>query len=132
MCGYRCDMCPAYAPNIGSEEDAKSVCEGFKECYGFTLKPEEVACVGCRNEGRHADADCPVRPCVMARGLDSCAQCAEFDSCNKLKTRVDFLDPLREKLSRLPPDVYKKFVVPYLAKPRMLALRKAFLRSKGQ
>jgi hypothetical protein len=22
-CGYRCDICPAYAPNIRSEEDAR-------------------------------------------------------------------------------------------------------------
>jgi hypothetical protein len=130
-CGYRCDICPAYAPNIGSELEAQKVCEGFHACYGFQLAPATVACAGCLNEGRHIDADCPVRPCVMDKGLDICAQCASFDACEKLSTRMDFLEPLQEKLARVSAEDFRKFVVPYQSKPRMLALRKAFLRTKG-
>ena len=131
MCGFRCDICPAYAPNIGTDEDARKTCEGFRACYGFQLKPGEVACAGCLNEGRHIDADCPVRPCVMEKGLETCAQCSDFDACAKLKTRMDFLEPLPEKLSRIPKEDFLKFVAPFQARPRMLALREAFLRSKG-
>jgi hypothetical protein len=130
-CGYRCDLCPAYAPNIADEEEAKTVCEKFHDIYGFQLKPEEVACVGCLSEGRHIDRDCPVRPCVTAKGFETCAQCAGFDGCEKLKTRMDFLEPLPEKLAHLPKDNFKKYVVPYQSKPHMTRLRAGFLGGRS-
>jgi hypothetical protein len=130
-CGYRCDICPAFAPNIKTEEDARKVCEGFHTYYGFQLDPGKVACVGCLNEGRHIDADCPVRPCVLEKELESCAQCSCFETCDKLKSRMDFLEPLPEKLKGIPAGDFRNFVVPYQSKPRMCELRKAFLRSRG-
>jgi hypothetical protein len=130
-CGYRCDICPAYAPNIGSDEDARKACEGFHAYYGFTLTPAEIACAGCLNEGRHIDADCPVRPCVIKKGLDNCAQCSSFDACEKLSSRMDFLESIPEKLAHIPPEDFKKFVEPFRARPRMLALRSEYLREKG-
>jgi hypothetical protein len=130
MCGYRCDLCPAFASTITCEEDARRACDGFKACYGFELAPENVTCDGCRSDGRCIDVDCPVRPCVKEKGFWSCAECDSFDACDKLKARMDFLEPLPEKLAALPPEDFKRFVVPYQARLRMLALRAEFLKSR--
>ncbi len=126
-CGYRCDLCPAFAGNITSKEEAQKVCDGFAEVYGFTLTPEGVVCGGCRGGGTCVDADCPVRPCSVEKGLEGCAECDSFDSCPKLKSRMDFLEPLPEKMAALPPERFERFVAPFVARPRMLALRAAFL-----
>ncbi len=130
-CGYRCDICPVFAPNIKSPEDARAASEGFRKYYGFQIEPDKIACDGCLSNGRLVDKDCPVRPCVLEKGLENCAECSAFASCDKLKTRMDFLDPMPEKLKNIPEDEFKKFVTPYQSKARMYALWVEFIRLKG-
>jgi hypothetical protein len=129
MCGYRCDICPAYAVNIRTARDAKNAAEGFFKYYGFRIDPDTLACAGCLNEGRHIDTDCPVRPCAVEKKMGNCARCPEFKTCEKLKTRMDFLESIPEKVKNIPPQDYDRFVTPYQSKPRMIALRKESLGS---
>ena len=70
-CGYRCDLCPAYKENIKSEDDKIQSSKGFKRIFDFDISPQNIECVGCHNEGSHADPDCPVRPCVIENKLDN-------------------------------------------------------------
>jgi len=59
------------------------------------VPPEETGvCVECLNEGKHIDTECPVRPCALEKGVDSCAHCKEF-ICERLKFRVEYIEPLQ-------------------------------------
>src|SRR5690242_15657433 len=70
LCGNRCDLCPAYNENIRSDADRKRISEGWLKYYGFQMPPEEIACVGCQNEGKHASPGCGVRPCAREKGVE--------------------------------------------------------------
>jgi len=49
------------------------------------LASQDKPCKGCRFEGGWSWwPDCPVRECVLQKGLDFCYQCSDFP-CKKLK-----------------------------------------------
>ncbi|MBN1256996.1 MAG: DUF3795 domain-containing protein [Planctomycetes bacterium] len=126
LCGYRCDLCQFYTENITCEADKERVSRDFKRLYGFEVKPEDVECVGCKNEGKHADKDCPIRPCALAKGVENCAHCPEF-ICEKLQPRINFTeDFLKNNKKLLSDEAYGHFVKPYHNKERMVQIHQAF------
>jgi hypothetical protein len=122
-CGYRCDLCPSYNENIKSEEDKKAVSDGWQKCFGFKIPPEEIGCAGCLNKGKLADSGCPVRPCVIEKDLDNCAYCNEY-CCEKLATRLNFVDEYKKNPANISEEDYNKFVIPYISKPRLHEIRR--------
>jgi hypothetical protein len=121
-CGYRCDLCPAYEPNIKSLDGRKRVSAGWLKYFGFRTSPEEIGCVGCLNEGKQAYEGCPVRPCVLERGLLNCAYCSEF-GCDTLRPIMDFAEQLAERFKDMPEEDYEMFVRPYEGRERLLRIR---------
>jgi hypothetical protein len=122
-CGYRCDLCPAYKENIKCEEDIILLSKEWHRLFGFDIPPQNVECVGCINEGSHADKDCPVRPCVIEKKLENCAYCDDF-GCDKLKTRMNFIDDFFTKKDKILSDKdYKKYVSAYESKRRLIKIR---------
>ena len=75
-CGYRCDLCLAYRPNVGRDPSSQQkLSDGWFTYFGFRIPPEQIVCDGCLADGtdiRLLDVGCPVRPCVVERGLDTC------------------------------------------------------------
>ena len=54
---------------------------------GVPITPEIIHCTGCRVEGAKTpfcDKLCPVHNCVREKGLDTCADCGQMDSCPTL------------------------------------------------
>lgn len=130
-CGYRCDLCLAYKGNIHGPEDQKKISDGWFTYYGFRIPPEEIRCDGCLTPDaelpRLVDARCPVRACVLGRGLAHCASCAEY-VCDKLASRIVSRAEIEAKLGRpIPEQDYRDFVQPYESRARLDALRGADL-----
>jgi hypothetical protein len=129
-CGFRCDLCPAYHENIQSNDDKVKLSDDWRRLFGFNLTPDEVECVGCHNEGKHADPGCPVRPCVMEKGIANCAYCNSF-GCDSLKSRMDFLDnSLAAADKQISAEDYKRFLTAYEAKSRLLKLKEDLKTNK--
>ena len=88
-CGYDCQQeCQLYkATQTNDLEVKQATAKRWAEKYGVTLKPEEVACDGCRSKtgrlGYHCGHLCEVRKCGLSRKIKSCAVCADFPSCDK-------------------------------------------------
>jgi hypothetical protein len=120
-CGYRCDLCPGYIENIHSEEDITRVSRGWLQYIGYQTPPDWTPCRGCLDEGEPADSSCPVRPCVNEKELDNCAHCDTFP-CDKLGTRMNFIEEHIEDLENIPRDDYNWFIKPYLSKERLLKI----------
>ena len=76
-CGYRCDLCLAYRPNVDENPANQQVLsDGWHKVFGFRIPAEQIVCDGCMAESpRLIDKDCPVRPCVIVKGI---ARCAEY------------------------------------------------------
>lgn len=81
MCGYRCTLCKAYAPNIELHDEREALSQMWSKYYDLDIPPEKIYCEGCRTEDDHAkrlDMNCPVRLCVIDRHIDHCGKCLEF------------------------------------------------------
>jgi hypothetical protein len=88
-CGIDCQTeCDVYKATQENDLEAKKrIAKGWADGYGVTIKPEDVACDGCRVKGGrvgyHCGTVCDVRKCGRSRGVKSCAVCADFPSCEK-------------------------------------------------
>ena len=81
MCGYRCDLCKAYSPNIKKEDQRDDLSRVWKSYYEINISPGEIYCDGCRStkkDAKRIDVCCPVRKCVIERDINSCADCKQY------------------------------------------------------
>lgn len=123
LCGYRCKICPAYRDNITGEDYQQQVSDGWFKIYGFRIPPEGCICDGCLpgscENPRRIDTECPVRPCVLEKGLPNCAHCDEY-ICDKLSKRIvipqEVIEKCKEPVSE---EEYSRFIKPYDNKPRL-------------
>ena len=125
-CGYRCDLCLAYKPNVERDpSNRKILSDGWFKYFGFRVPEEGINCEGCREANpRLIDANCPVRPCVIAKGLDNCSECGEY-VCPRLKERIVSLAEIQRKTgTEIPEDDYLAFIRPYENLERLEELRK--------
>ena len=126
-CGYRCDLCPAFKDNVRGPEHQQWVSDGWYKYYGFRIPPDRICCDGCWAEDstypNRIDTDCPVRPCVIEKGLESCAQCNEY-ICEKLRQRlVDGKGILAKAEQPIPPEEFNAFVRAYDNRRRLEQIR---------
>ena len=81
MCGYRCDLCKAFAPNIQSNDEREVLSSMWNKYYELSIPLEKIYCDGCRAASesvKRIDMKCPVRTCVMKKLVDHCGECTEF------------------------------------------------------
>jgi len=83
MCGYRCDLCKAFAPNVKKNDQREKLLQMWNKYYGGfdDWKIEDVYCDGCRCDKPNAkriDMGCPVRKCVVEKGLNHCGDCEDY------------------------------------------------------
>lgn len=109
-CGNRCDLCPAYRENIQPETKKREISDGWFRYFGFRIPPDQIECAGCLNKGKHPDANCPVRPC---------ADCDAF-GCDKLKSRMEFVETVLPKFDAIPEKDFRIFFLPYLSRERLM------------
>jgi hypothetical protein len=124
-CGYRCDLCLAYRPNVEQHPDnQQKLSDGWHKYFGFRIKPEHILCDGCMaDQPRLVDKYCQVRPCVMERELENCAQCPEY-VCYKLAQRLVVLEEIQQAYgAEIPAEDIRCFIHPYENKKRLDALR---------
>lgn len=128
-CGYRCDLCLAYQPNIEKNPTNQTkLSDGWYKYYGFRIPPDEITCDGCMMENpKIIDRSCPVRPCVMESGLDNCSQCADY-ICKRLTQRLVEYQEVKDRISTvITEDDYLCFIRPYENKLRLEALRQSIV-----
>jgi len=107
MCGCRCDLCKAYTPNVQKNDQRKALAEMWHKYYG--LAPDLMdSCDGCRNNP--ADEDCPVRKCVLEKGLHHCGDCGEFP-CGVFGQRCGSFP--EKKKRKFDMDEYNEYILAY-------------------
>ena len=115
-CGYSCDPCLAYRPNVESHpENWQKLSDGWFKYFGFRMPPGQIVCDGCLPEEPDAtllDLDCPVRLCGLERGLDNCSQCEDY-SCDRLRQRLVVYEEVRDCVdAEIPEDDYLWLIRP--------------------
>ncbi len=130
-CGYRCDLCPGYKDNIHGPEDQQRASDGWFKYFGFRVPPEGIPCDGCLADectnAKLLDTGCPVRPCVIEKGLRSCAECDEY-VCDKLRERlVDGREMLEKVEGPVPQEDYDQFIRTYDNARRLEEIRRGLV-----
>ncbi len=124
-CGYRCDLCLAYRPNVEVHpSNQQKLSDGWHRYFGFRIAPEKIICDGCMSENPELiDQACPVRPCVIEKGWANCAQCEQY-VCEKITERLVVYEEVKERIgAEIPADDYLCFIQPYENKKRLDKIR---------
>ena len=120
-CGYRCDLCAAQSPNASIR---LHMVKGWRKFYGHTrYTVDNVQCDGCRcDNGRLADINCQVRPCVIEKGISTCAHCDEMP-CDKLQTHLTCRGRQMKRLQGISQEDYNLCCRQFDSIPRLLKIR---------
>ncbi len=103
-CGLDCSACPAlFASKRLSMDERQKVADQWAKEFGAQITAAQVDCVGCTaREGVHVGhcSVCEMRQCGLAKGLTTCAECAEF-ACAKLEGFFKAVPVAKENLTAL-------------------------------
>lgn len=124
-CGYRCDLCLAYRPNVEeNQKNQQMLSDGWFKYFGFRVPAAEIVCDGCWTKaGNLLDKDCPVRPCVIEYGFENCGDCPKY-VCDRLKDRIVNFDEISAKFKEgIPPEDRTRFIFPYESNTRLERIR---------
>jgi hypothetical protein len=124
-CGYRCDLCLAYQPNVQKDPSSQQVLsDGWYKYFGFRIPPEQILCDGCLSaDSKTIDQNCLVRPCVIAKGLNNCAGCEDY-ACENLGDRLVVYEEMAARFADpIPQEDRRLFILPYENKQRLEKLR---------
>ena len=87
-CGLDCESCEARIATVNDNDSLRQKVEReWSELNGVEITPEMINCAGCRIDGvktPYCESLCPIRPCAMGRGLETCGDCGEMERCEKL------------------------------------------------
>ena len=126
-CGYRWDLCLAYKPNLERNPSTRQLLsDGWFQYFGFRIPAEQICCDGClAEEPDLVDKSCPVRLCVIQRGVENCSLCTVYgEGCMLLAERLVVREEVEERCGiEIPTEDYQLFIRPYENKRRLVALR---------
>jgi len=86
-CGIDCAACDARKATLTNDDALRAkTAAKWNAAFGFPADPALVECVGCSGDGAKIGhcAECDMRLCAMAKGLATCAGCAEFEACERI------------------------------------------------
>lgn len=86
ICGDWCALWKATRTNDLAAKEKVYTEWKWKEKFGMEFNPDQVFCHGCKAPGKPvniAHERCTVLKCSVARGFESCLQCAKLADCDK-------------------------------------------------
>ena len=88
-CGLDCESCEARLATINDDDALRNrVAREWSELNGVEITPEMINCTGCRIDGvktPFCDSLCPIRQCALGKAVETCGNCIEMNTCEKLK-----------------------------------------------
>ena len=122
LCGFNCGICPAYKPNLKSDEDRVKVDEGWKKFHrtrGWIYKAHY--CEGCFNIPEKAPlwSSCPIRKCVLTNNIENCGYCFDYP-CPRINNMIHVAQGIAERTRKNgTQEDFQKFALPHLSKSRL-------------
>ena len=85
-CEKQCELYKATRDNDAALKKTVYDQWEMKKKFGIDFEPGKIFCYGCKPGDKPLKvgmAECPVRACPLASGLESCVQCASLAACDK-------------------------------------------------
>ena len=87
-CGLDCETCEARLATVKNDNELRrKVAEEWSALNGVEITPEMINCSGCRIPGVktvYCDSLCTIRTCAMQKQVETCGDCPEMRSCEKV------------------------------------------------
>jgi len=88
-CGLNCEKCDARIATITNDDELRKKTSKLWCEMNHTdqITPETINCMGCRADGvkfAYCSSMCEIRKCVMSKGYDTCADCADKSTCQTI------------------------------------------------
>ena len=84
-CGLDCEKCDAYLATIHDDQALREkTAKLWAELNQAPILPEHINCEGCRADGRktvYCESLCGIRQCAVKKGVTTCGDCSELESC---------------------------------------------------
>lgn len=84
-CGLDCEQCDAYIATLHDDQALREkTARLWAELNHAPILPEHINCQGCRADGAKTvfcEQLCAVRRCARQRGVDTCGDCPEVETC---------------------------------------------------
>jgi Zn-finger protein len=121
-------LCLGFRENNKDLADQIRVAEGWSQYFGLDVPPEKIQCNGCLPDDsgglNFPDKNCPIRPCVIERGLDNCAYCEDYP-CAKLEERMTGVEEgVRRFSGKISQEEYDNFIAPYDTRKTLDGIRR--------
>lgn len=104
FCGLDCETCEARLATVNNDNDLRrKVAEEWSTLNGVEITPEMINCSGCRISGVktvYCDSLCPIRQCAMKKKVETCGDCPEMRSCEKVGAIIGNNSEARDRLDR--------------------------------
>ncbi len=102
-CGINCHECPSFIGTLGGDE---TLLVKMNEEFGDgKMDAIDFVCLGCRYPDVKLIATdcavCSIRSCALAKGIDFCSTCSEYDACDKVKPYRGDGTSIRDKRNAL-------------------------------
>ena len=89
FCGLNCETCDARIATVRNDDALrKSTAELWSKLNSAEITPEMINCTGCRLDGvktPFCESLCPIRQCAQQRGYETCGDCSEARTCQKVQ-----------------------------------------------
>ena len=104
-CGLDCGICEARLATVDHDEALRSkVAKLWSELNNAEITPEMINCVGCRIPGvktPYCDSICLIRRCALEKKVETCGDCGEMETCDKLGMIIQNSEDARRNLKGL-------------------------------
>ena len=84
-CGLDCEKCDAYLATINDDNGLREkTAKLWAEMNNAPILPEHINCLGCRADGvktYYCESLCGVRQCALKKGVETCGDCPELETC---------------------------------------------------
>ena len=84
-CGLDCEKCDAYIATVNDDNALREkTAKLWAELNNAPILPEHINCEVCRKKKKKTvfcDSMCGVRQCALKKGVSTCGDCPELDTC---------------------------------------------------
>lgn len=92
-CGLDCEKCDAYLATINDDQALREkTAKLWAELNQAPILPEHIHCQGCRVDGVKTifcDKLCAIRQCALKKGMATCGNCADLESCSTVRVILE-------------------------------------------
>jgi len=101
-CGLDCEICEARLATVKDDNVLRGkVAKLWSELNNAEITPEMINCMGCRIPGAktpYCDSICPIRRCALEKKVETCGDCGEMETCDKLGMIIQNNEDARRNL----------------------------------